>query len=115
VVSSGGIDRLATVALGGLASAAVAVALFVVYPETLTDLFGVLVALAAVLVGLRFASNIAGSLFPAYDVAEVSVEGRSAGTAVAARSPRVRARHRQTTSSTRSTARTTTTTFGRCS
>ncbi|PGF15434.1 signal peptide peptidase SppA [Natrinema sp. CBA1119] len=75
MVSSGGIDRLVTVALGGLASAAVAVALFVVYPETLTDLFGVLVALAAVLVGLRFASNIAGSLFPAYDVAEVAVEG----------------------------------------
>ncbi len=72
---SNGIERLLTVALGGLASAAVAVALFVVYPATLTDLLGVLVAIAAVLVGLRFASNAAASLYPAYDVAEVAVEG----------------------------------------
>nr|WP_277410135.1 signal peptide peptidase SppA [Natrinema longum] len=75
VVSSGGIDRLLTVGLGGLASAVVAIALFVVYPETLTDLFGVLVAIAVALVGVRFASNIADSLFPTYDVAEVAVEG----------------------------------------
>ncbi|ELY77849.1 signal peptide peptidase SppA [Natrinema gari] len=75
MVSSGGLNRLLTVALGGLASAVVALALFVVYPETLTDLVGVLVALAAVLVGLRFASNAADSLYPTYDVAEVAVEG----------------------------------------
>ncbi|MBZ6494756.1 signal peptide peptidase SppA [Natrinema longum] len=75
MVSSGGIDRLLTVGLGGLASAVVAIALFVVYPETLTDLFGVLVAIAVALVGVRFASNIADSLFPTYDVAEVAVEG----------------------------------------
>ncbi len=68
-------DRLLTVVLGGLASAVVAIALFIVYPETLTDLLGVLVALAAVLVGLRFASNAADSLYPTYDVAEVVVEG----------------------------------------
>ncbi|ELZ11326.1 signal peptide peptidase SppA [Natrinema thermotolerans] len=72
---SNGTERLLTVALGGFASAAVAVALFVVYPQTLTDLFGVLFAIAAVLVGLRFTSNIAGSLYPSYDVAEVAVEG----------------------------------------
>jgi protease-4 len=74
-VVSNGTERLLTVALGGIASAAVAVALFVVYPATLTDLLGVLVAIAAVLVGLRFASNLAGSLYPSYDVAEVAVEG----------------------------------------
>ncbi|ELY74754.1 signal peptide peptidase SppA [Natrinema pallidum] len=75
MVSSGGMNRLLTVTLGGLASAVVAIALFIVYPETLTDLLGVLVALAAVLVGLRFASNAADSLYPTYDVAEVAVEG----------------------------------------
>ncbi|SEW22121.1 signal peptide peptidase SppA [Natrinema salifodinae] len=75
MAASRNLDRLLTVALGGLASALVAVALFVVYPDTLTELFGVLVAIAAALLGLRFASNIAGSLFPDYDVAEVAVEG----------------------------------------
>ncbi|PCR92751.1 signal peptide peptidase SppA [Natrinema ejinorense] len=75
MVSSGGIDRLLTVGLGALASVAIAVVLFVVYPETLTDLLGVLVAIAVALVGVRFASNIADSLFPTYDVAEVAVEG----------------------------------------
>ncbi|SER57372.1 signal peptide peptidase SppA [Natrinema salaciae] len=75
MIGSGNVDRLATVVLGGIASAVVAIALFVVYPETLTDLLGVLIAIATVLVGLRFAGNVADSLFPAYDVAEVAVEG----------------------------------------
>ncbi|MGQ3411766.1 signal peptide peptidase SppA [Natrinema sp. LN54] len=75
MVSSDGLDRLLTVVLGGLASAAVAIALFIIYPETLTDLLGVLVALAVVLLGLRLTSNAAESLFPTYDVAEVAVEG----------------------------------------
>ena len=75
MVSSGGIARLLAVVLGGIASVAVAIVLFIVYPDSLTDLLGVIVSIAAVLVGLRFASNIAGSLFPSYDVAEVAVEG----------------------------------------
>jgi protease IV len=75
VVSSEGIGRLAVVAAGAAASAAVGIVLFVVYPETLTDLFGVLVALAVVGFGVRFAGSIAGSLFSTYDVAEVAVEG----------------------------------------
>ncbi|MFA9414878.1 signal peptide peptidase SppA [Natrinema sp. HArc-T2] len=75
MVSSEGIERLAVVVGGGLAFAIIGVALFVVFPETLTDLLGVLLALAVALVGVRLAGNAASSLFPDYDVAEVAVEG----------------------------------------
>ncbi|WP_254763089.1 signal peptide peptidase SppA [Natrinema marinum] len=75
MVSSEGIGRLVIVVAGGLAFAAVGVVLFVLFPTTLADLLGVLFALAVALVGVRFAGNAAGSLFPGYDVAEVAVEG----------------------------------------
>ena len=75
MVSSEGIGRLAVVVGGGLAFAIIGVALFVVFPATLTDLLGVLLALAVALVGVRLAGNAAGSLYPTYDVAEVAVEG----------------------------------------
>ncbi len=75
VVSSEGIGRLAIVAVGAAAFAAIGVALFVIYPETLADLVGVLVALAVIVLGVRIAGSIADSLFPGYDVAEVAVEG----------------------------------------
>ncbi|QLK25060.1 signal peptide peptidase SppA [Natrinema zhouii] len=75
MVSSEGIVRLLLVILGGLAFAAVGVALFFYVPETLADLLGLVLALTIALIGVRFASNIAGSLFPGYDVAEVAVEG----------------------------------------
>jgi protease IV len=75
VVSSEGARRLAVVALGAVAFAAVGVALFVIYPDTLADLLGVVVALAVVVLGVRIAGSIANSLFPGYDVAEVAVEG----------------------------------------
>ncbi|MFC4246732.1 signal peptide peptidase SppA [Natribaculum luteum] len=75
MVSSRGIGRLAIVLLGAALFAAVGVGLFVVAPETLADLFGVLFALVTVVLGIRFAGNVAGSLLPAYDVAEVAVEG----------------------------------------
>ncbi|MXV63778.1 signal peptide peptidase SppA [Natronorubrum sp. JWXQ-INN-674] len=75
MASGGGIARLLIVALGAVVFAAIGVALFVVYPESLADLLGVLVALAVIVVGIRIAGNIAGSLFPGYDVAEVAVEG----------------------------------------
>jgi len=62
-----------------LAVAAVAAAvgwfLFLEYPVGLTDLFGVVLALGVVAAGLRVGANLAGSLFPAYTVAEVAVEG----------------------------------------
>ncbi|QSW98431.1 signal peptide peptidase SppA [Haloterrigena alkaliphila] len=75
MVGSEGIGRLLIVAVGAVAFAAIGIALFVVYPESVTDLLGVLIALGVVLLGLRFSSNAAGSLFPDYDVAEVAVEG----------------------------------------
>ncbi|WP_255170262.1 signal peptide peptidase SppA [Natrononativus amylolyticus] len=73
--SSRGIARLLFVVAGTLLIAALAVGLFVVYPETLTDLFGVLVALGLLLAGIRLVGNLASSAFPEYDVAEVAVEG----------------------------------------
>ncbi|WP_302082422.1 signal peptide peptidase SppA [Salinibaculum rarum] len=48
---------------------------FVDYPTSLTDLLGVLLVGAVVLAALRVGSNLAGSFFPSYNVAEVAVEG----------------------------------------
>ncbi|WP_340100269.1 signal peptide peptidase SppA [Salinibaculum salinum] len=48
---------------------------FVEYPTSLTDLLGILLVGAVGLVALRVASNLAGSVFPGYNVAEVAVEG----------------------------------------
>jgi len=65
-------------------------ALFVRFPGDLTDLLGVLLALAAVLVGLRTGASIARSLFPSYNVAEVAVEGpitRDGGSGPLSRAP----------------------------
>ncbi|WIV67562.1 signal peptide peptidase SppA [Natrialbaceae archaeon AArc-T1-2] len=75
MVSSRGIGRFAVVVVGAALFATVGVVLFVVFPDTLADLFGVIVALVVVLLGIKFAGNVAGSLFPSYDVAEVAVEG----------------------------------------
>ncbi len=75
VVSNEGIGRLAVLAAGAAVFAAIGVALFVIYPDTLADLAGVLVALAVIVLGVRIAGSIADSLFPAYDIAEVAVEG----------------------------------------
>ena len=54
---------------------AAAVVVFLVVPGTLVDLLGILLVLAAGLVGLRIAGNLARSVAPGYDVAEVAVEG----------------------------------------
>ncbi|WP_049922824.1 signal peptide peptidase SppA [Halopiger djelfimassiliensis] len=75
MVSKDGIGRLAVGTLAVAAVVIAGVAVFVVYPETLTDLFGVVFALGAALVGLKIAGTVATSLFPGYDVAEVAVEG----------------------------------------
>ncbi|WP_049926585.1 signal peptide peptidase SppA [Halopiger goleimassiliensis] len=75
MVEARGIGRLVIVLVATAAFAAVGYALFVYYPESVTDLLGVLVALAVVGIGARIGSNVAGSLFPGYDVAEVAVEG----------------------------------------
>ncbi|GAB3671703.1 signal peptide peptidase SppA [Halopiger thermotolerans] len=75
MVSKEGLGRLAVV-LGAVAAfAAIGVGLFVVYPTTLTELFGVLVTLVVAAVGVKVGGNVASSLFPGYDVAQVAVEG----------------------------------------
>ena len=75
MVSSRGVARLVVVLGGALLFAVVGVALFYVIPETTADVLGLLLALALVAIGVRIASNVAGSLWPEYDVAEVAVEG----------------------------------------
>jgi protease-4 len=66
-------------AIGTLAGAALVVALawvlFVEYPTDLTQLFGAVLVVAVVPVGLRLGASVAGSLLPGYNVAEVAVAG----------------------------------------
>jgi len=50
-------------------------ALFVNVPDTLAQLLGVLLVVALAVAAARIGSNIAGSLLPAHNVAEVAVEG----------------------------------------
>ncbi len=75
MVSRTGLGRLAIVAACTAVFALAGVGLFVVVPESLTQLFGILLALAVVVVGIRIAGNIASSVFPGYNVAEVAVDG----------------------------------------
>ncbi|ELY43704.1 signal peptide peptidase SppA [Natronorubrum sulfidifaciens] len=75
MASGRGIARLLIVVVGAAVFAVIGVSLFVVYPASMADLAGVLVALVVVVAGIRIAGSVAGSLFPGYDVAEVAVEG----------------------------------------
>jgi protease-4 len=50
--------------------------IFLEYPATLTDLLGVVLALLLAMVGVRVANNVARSVAPGYNVAEVAVEGQ---------------------------------------
>ena len=63
---------------------------FVWFPADLADLLGVLLVAATALVAVRLAGNIAGSVRPSYNVAEVTVEGpitRDGGSGSPVRSP----------------------------
>ncbi|WP_254522381.1 signal peptide peptidase SppA [Natrinema caseinilyticum] len=75
MVSSEDIGRLVIVVVGALAFAAIGVVLFVIVPSTVAQLLGVVLALGIALVGVRLSGNVARSVFPGYDVAEVAVEG----------------------------------------
>ncbi|KDE57453.1 signal peptide peptidase SppA [Halostagnicola sp. A56] len=68
-------ERLAIVVVGAAVFAVGGVVLFVVFPASLADLLGILLALAVAAVGVRIAGNIASSMFPGYNVAEVAVDG----------------------------------------
>jgi protease-4 len=73
-----GVQRAARVAVGLLIAAVVAAVgwlLFVQVPTDIADLLGVLFVIGTVVVGLRVGGNIAASVFPDYNVAEVAVEG----------------------------------------
>jgi len=67
--------RLAIVAGGGLLAAVFGIVVFVIVPGSLADLLGVLVTIGVVLLGARAADDLADSVFPDYNVAEVAVEG----------------------------------------
>jgi protease-4 len=75
MVDGKAIGRLCIVLVGVVVAAAVGAVLFVWWPGNLADLLGVLLVLAIVVVGARLASNVAGSLLPSHNVAEVAVEG----------------------------------------
>ncbi|MFP8889037.1 signal peptide peptidase SppA [Natrialbaceae archaeon A-CW2] len=67
--------RLLFVVVGTLVIAAVGVGLFVVYPTTIADVLGVVLALGLAVFGVRVASSIARDVFADYNVAEVAVDG----------------------------------------
>ena len=69
------LGRLGVVVAGTVVATALGWLLFVVLPGTLADLFGVLLAVAVAVLGLRAAGRLADRAFPDYNVAEVAVEG----------------------------------------
>jgi protease-4 len=69
------VGRVVLVFAVAAVAAAAGWALFLAYPVDLTDLFGVVLAVGVAAAGLRAGANLAGSLFPDYNVAEVAVEG----------------------------------------
>lgn len=69
------LGRSAVVIGGGLATAVFGFLVFVVLPGSLADLLGVLVTIGVVLLGARAAGDLADSIFPDYNAAEVTVEG----------------------------------------
>ncbi|MFB6102992.1 MAG: signal peptide peptidase SppA [Haloplanus sp.] len=69
------IGRLVIVLGGGFVAAVLGIVVFVVVPESLVDLFGVLVTVGVVILGTRAAGDLADSVFPDYNVAEVAVTG----------------------------------------
>jgi protease-4 len=69
------VGRIAIVIVGGLVAAILGFLIFVVLPGSLAELLGLLVTAGVVIVGARTAGNLADSVFPAYNAAEVAVEG----------------------------------------
>lgn len=69
------VGRVVLVLVVAAVAAAAGWFLFLEYPVNLTDLLGVVFALGVAAAGLRVGANLAGSLFPDYNVAEVAVEG----------------------------------------
>ena len=73
-----GLERLGRFGIGlgiALLVAAIGWLVFVEFPTTTTELVGVILVIAAVLVGLKLGGNVARGVFPDYNAAEVAVEG----------------------------------------
>ncbi|MDR9381995.1 MAG: signal peptide peptidase SppA [Natronomonas sp.] len=82
--------RLAIALVVGLLAAVVGWLLFVAFPTSTAELFGVLLAIGVAVGGLRFGGSIAQSVFPAYNAVEVAVEGaitRDGGGGIPIRAP----------------------------
>jgi protease-4 len=75
VTDTEGVGRLVVVLAGGLLAGVLGVVVFVVLPGSLADFLGVLVTVGVVILGTRAASDVADSMFPDYNAAEVAVEG----------------------------------------
>jgi len=69
------ISRIGTVVAGVAAGALAGWYVFLEQSDTLADLFGVLLVVGTIGAAGRAAGRLSGSLFPAYNVAEVAVEG----------------------------------------
>jgi protease-4 len=69
------LGRLAIVVVGGLVAAILGFLIFVVLPGSVAELLGLLVTVGVVILGARAAGNLADSVFPEYNAAEVAVEG----------------------------------------
>jgi protease-4 len=69
------LGRVGLVAVVGLLAAVFGIVVFVIVPGSLADLLGLLVTAGVVLLATRTAGDLADSVFPGYNVAEVSVEG----------------------------------------
>ncbi len=67
--------RLGIALLVAAVAAVVAWVLFVVRPGSTAELLGIVLVIATVAAALRIGSNVAGTLVPSYNVAEVAVEG----------------------------------------
>jgi len=79
------LGRLVVVVAAAVVAVAVGVAVFVRYPDSLAELLGVVLVVALVPLAARIGGNVADSVFPTYNAAEVSVEGpiaRNGGGAV---------------------------------
>jgi protease-4 len=82
-VSEDDVGRGAIVIVGGIVAAVLGFLIFVVLPGSLADLLGLLVTVGVVILGTRAAGDLADSVFPDYNAAEVAVEGpitRDGGT-----------------------------------
>lgn len=84
------VARIAVVLVIAAVTAAAGWFVFVEYPDSLAELLGILVAIAMVVAGMQLGSRIVGTVLPAYNVAEVPVEGpitRDSGNPGPPRSP----------------------------